>query len=59
MKKDAIALERADSPYVNILAVREADLKQPWAAKLVKAYHNEEIRRFLDTQFKGSVMAGF
>ena len=28
-------------------------------AQLVKAYHNDEIRRFIDTQFKGSVVAGW
>ena len=58
-KKDAIAQEAADSPYVNILVVREADKGKPWVARLVKAYHNDEIRRFIDTQFKGSVIAGW
>ncbi len=58
-KTDSIVLENAKNPYVNILVIREADKNQPWVAKLVKAYHNEEIRKFLDTQFKGSVMAGF
>ncbi|MNU05202.1 DL-methionine transporter substrate-binding subunit [compost metagenome] len=52
-------LESAKNPYVNILVVREADKSQPWVTKLVKAYHSEEIRKFLDVQFKGSVMAGF
>ncbi|MFZ7320516.1 MetQ/NlpA family ABC transporter substrate-binding protein [Comamonas jiangduensis] len=58
-KKDAIALERADGPYVNILAVREADLKQPWAAKLIKAYQSESTRAFVEKQFQGSVLLGF
>lgn len=57
--KDAIALEAAQSPYVNILAVREQDKDKPWVAKLVKAYHSEEIRKFIQTEFKGSVLAGF
>ena len=51
--------ENADGPYVNILVVREADKNKPWVAQLVKAYHNDEIRRFIDTQFKGSVVAGW
>ena len=58
-KTDSIVLESAKNPYVNILVVREADKSQPWVAKLVKAYHSEEIRKFLDVQFKGSVMPGF
>lgn len=57
--KDAIAQEAAKSPYVNLLAVREQDKDKPWVAKLVKAYHSEEIRKFIATEFKGSVLAGF
>ncbi|MDB5851736.1 MAG: metal transporter substrate-binding protein, partial [Rhodoferax sp.] len=58
-QKDAIAQEGAKSPYVNILVVREQDKDKPWVAKLVKAYHSEEIRKFIQTEFKGSVLAGF
>ncbi|MDR0260169.1 MetQ/NlpA family ABC transporter substrate-binding protein [Comamonas sp. JUb58] len=58
-KSDAIVVENAKNPYVNILVIREADKNQPWVAKLVKAYHSEEIRKFVDTQFKGAVMPGF
>ncbi|MES2609400.1 MAG: MetQ/NlpA family ABC transporter substrate-binding protein [Pseudomonadota bacterium] len=57
--KDAIAQENAKSPYVNLIAVREADKDKPWVAKLVKAYHSEEVRKFIQTEFKGSVLAGF
>jgi len=58
-RRDSIAMESADNPYVNILVVREADKGQPWVAKLVKAYHSDAVRRFIDTQFQGSVMPGF
>jgi len=57
--KDAIARESAKSPYVNVLAVREQDKDKPWVARLVKAYHSEEVRRFVQTEFKGSVIPGF
>ena len=57
--KDAIAQENAKSPYVNLIAVREADKDKPWVAKLVKAYHSEEIKKFIQTEFKGSVLPGF
>lgn len=57
--KDAIAQEAAKSPYVNLLAVREQDKDKPWVAKLVKAYHSEEIRKFVQAEFKGAVLAGF
>ncbi|RYX98165.1 MAG: MetQ/NlpA family ABC transporter substrate-binding protein [Comamonadaceae bacterium] len=57
--KDAIAQESAKSPYVNILVVREQDKDKAWVAKLVKAYHSEEIRKFIQTEFKGAVLPGF
>ena len=56
--KDAIALEDAKSPYVNLIAVREADKAKPWVAQLVKAYQSETIRKFIQTEFKGSVLPG-
>lgn len=58
-KQDAIAMERADSPYVNLLVVRAADKDSAWATKLVKAYHSESTRAFVEKQFQGSVLAGF
>lgn len=57
--KDAIAQESAKSPYVNLIAVREADKDKPWVSKLVKAYQSEEVRKFIQTEFKGAVLAGF
>ncbi len=58
-KKDSIALERADGPYVNILVTRTADKDQPWVPKLIKAYQSESTRAFIDKQFAGSVLIGF
>jgi D-methionine transport system substrate-binding protein len=58
-QKDAIAHESAKSPYVNVLVVREQDKDKPWVGKLLKAYQSEEIRKFIQTEFKGSVLAGF
>ncbi len=57
--KDAIAQEAAKSPYVNLIAVREQDQGKPWVAKLVKVYQSEEIRKFIQTEFKGAVVPGF
>lgn len=57
--KDAIARESAKSPYVNLIAVREQDKDKPWVAKLVKAYQSDEIRKFIQTEFKGSVLPAF
>ena len=58
-KKDAIALESAKNPYVNIMVVRDADKNQPWVAQLIKSYHSEEVRQFIEKEFKGSVFPAF
>ncbi|PHM19509.1 MAG: metal ABC transporter substrate-binding protein [Curvibacter sp. PD_MW3] len=57
--KDAIAQENAKSPYVNLIAVREQDKSKPWVAQLLKVYQSEEIRKFVQTEFKGAVVTGF
>ncbi|MEG0677438.1 MAG: MetQ/NlpA family ABC transporter substrate-binding protein [Comamonas sp.] len=58
-KSDAIALESAKNPYVNILVVRDADKQKPWVPALVKSYQSEEVRQFIDKEFKGSVFPAF
>jgi D-methionine transport system substrate-binding protein len=57
--KDAIAQENAKSPYVNLIAVREQDKDKPWVAKLVKAYQSDEVRKYVQAEFKGAVLVGF
>jgi len=57
--RDAIAQESPKSPYVNLIAVREQDKDKPWVAKIVRAYQSEEIRKFIQIEFKGAVLAGF
>ena len=57
--KDAIVREAANSPYVNLIAVRDQDKNKPWVAKLVKAYQSDEVRKFVQVEFKGSVIPGF
>jgi D-methionine transport system substrate-binding protein len=57
--KDAIAVEDAKGPYANLIAVREQDKDKPWVAKLVKAYHSAEVKQFIATQFKNSVIAAW
>ncbi|MBN3760181.1 MetQ/NlpA family lipoprotein [Burkholderia sp. Ac-20365] len=57
--KDAIALEDVHSPYANLIAVRIKDKDQPWVKKLVAAYQSEDVRQFIKTEFKGSVVPSF
>ncbi len=57
--RDAIAIEDAKGPYANIIAVREQDKDKPWVAKLVKAYHSPEVKQYITTEFKNSVIAAW
>jgi D-methionine transport system substrate-binding protein len=57
--KDAIARESKDSPYVNVIVVRQADAQKPWVKKLVAAYHSAEVRKLIDTKWPGIVVPGF
>jgi D-methionine transport system substrate-binding protein len=57
--RDAIAREAKDSPYVNLLVVRQADQDKPWVKALVRAYHSDEVRRLIATKWPGVVVPGF
>ena len=58
-QRDAIAQESAKSPYVNLIAVREQDKDKPWVAQLVKLYQSDEIRKYVQAEFKGAVLTSF
>ncbi|MFV0292005.1 MAG: MetQ/NlpA family ABC transporter substrate-binding protein [Paracoccus sp. (in: a-proteobacteria)] len=58
-KTDAIAMEKADSPYVNIIVVRNGDEDQPWAQQLVEAYHSPEVKEFIEEKYQGSVLTSW
>lgn len=53
--KDAIALEDANSPYANILAINNKNKNDPALQKFVKAYHSDEVKNFIQDKFKESV----
>jgi len=57
--KDAIALEDVHSPYANLIAVRTQDKDKPWVKKLVAAYQSEDVRQFIKSEFKGSMIPSF
>lgn len=57
--KDAIAREAADSPYANLLVVRQADQAKPWVKKLVAAYHSEEVRKYVLAKYPGVIVPAF
>jgi len=54
--KDPILKEDPKGPYVNLIAVREADVGKPWVEDLVAAYHSPEVKAFVLERFKGAVL---
>lgn len=54
--KTAIAHEDKDSPYANIIAVREEDENKSDIQQFVKLYQSPEVRTFIETTYKGAVI---
>ncbi|MBE9605467.1 MetQ/NlpA family ABC transporter substrate-binding protein [Acetobacteraceae bacterium H6797] len=57
--RDAIAIESADSPYANLIAVKQGNENAPWAKRLLAAYQNDEIKTFVRDTFQGAVVPAF
>ncbi|WP_126428271.1 MetQ/NlpA family ABC transporter substrate-binding protein [Brevibacillus marinus] len=55
-KRDAIFAEGPDSPYVNVIAARAEDKDNPTYLKLVEIYRSEEVKKFIEENFEGSVL---
>ncbi|WP_257349530.1 MetQ/NlpA family ABC transporter substrate-binding protein [Pseudalkalibacillus decolorationis] len=55
-KKDAIALEGTDSPYVNIIAVNKGDEDKKNIKTLVEVLKSKEIQTFIEKEYEGAVV---
>lgn len=58
-KTDPIAKEGEKAPYINIIAVKSKDKDAAWVKTLVEAYHSAPVKDFVNTQFKGAVIAAW
>lgn len=57
---DALALEDKRSPYANIIATRiDAGDKQEAIDKLIKALETQEVKDFMEKQYRGEVIPVF
>ena len=56
---DALASESSDSPYVNVLVVKEGNEDNPAIQALVEALHSDTIRDFITEEFDGAVVPAF
>ncbi|MFJ7198298.1 MULTISPECIES: MetQ/NlpA family ABC transporter substrate-binding protein [unclassified Streptomyces] len=58
--KDALVLEKADgNPYANIIAVKKGNEQDPRIQKLVKLLHSDEVKKFIEDTYQGSVVPAF
>jgi D-methionine transport system substrate-binding protein len=57
--RDAIYLEDANSPYVNVIVARTADKDNPLYKKFVQAYQSQEVADFILSRFEGSTLPAF
>jgi len=57
--RDGLFVESKDSPYVNIIVVREGEENRPEFKTLVEAYNNDVVRKFIDESYEGAIVPGW
>lgn len=57
--KDAILLERPDSPFANIVAIRKGEENNPKLKALLKALQSDKIKSFIQEKYEGEVVPSF
>lgn len=57
--QDAIAIEDKDSPYANIIAVKEENKGKEYVKDLVEAINSPEIKKFIEENYKGAIVPAF
>ncbi len=53
--KSAIAIEDKNSPYANVIAIREDDTR-PEIQQFIKIYQSEPVKEFIKKEFKGAII---
>ncbi|WP_256758467.1 MetQ/NlpA family ABC transporter substrate-binding protein [Cohnella sp. WQ 127256] len=57
--KDSIYKEPKDSPWVNIIAVREADKDKPIYQRLVNAFQSSEVKALVEEKYGDSMVTAW
>ncbi|WP_100064947.1 MetQ/NlpA family ABC transporter substrate-binding protein [Miniphocaeibacter massiliensis] len=58
-KEDAIVMEGNDTPYVNIVAVKEENKDNESIKKLIKVMTSEKAKKFIEEKYEGAVVPAF
>lgn len=53
--KDGVLVEKENSPYANIIAVRSEDKDNPKIKALVDALHSDDVKAFIDDKWNGTI----
>lgn len=56
---DAICIEDSNSPFANILVVREGDETRPEIQALYEALTSDEVRTFIEDNYQGAIIPAF
>jgi D-methionine transport system substrate-binding protein len=56
---DALAIEDSDSPYANVIAVRQGEENRPEIEALKQAMTSEKMRAFILQKYQGAVLPAF
>lgn len=57
--EDALLIESGESPYANVLAVREADKDSEKTKALNKVLNSEKTKSFIEDKYKGTIFPAF
>ncbi len=57
--KDSLAMEAKDSPYANVVAVREGDENKVEIIELMKALRSPQVKKFIEEKYEGAVVPAF
>lgn len=54
--RDSIFIEPKDSPWVNIITSRKGEEDNPLFKKFIEIYRSEEVKNFINDQYKDSII---
>ena len=57
--KDALFIENADSPYVNVVVGNSQSVKKDSVKALLKALQSDKVKKFINDKYNGAVVAAF
>lgn len=57
--KDALIIEDKNSPYVNIVVVKDGNNEKENVKELMKILHSDEMKQFIETKYEGSIIPAF